>query len=67
VEKEKAREAAEKERDEATLKREIGKEIKGPRQEKVKYLASSSARETDTASGETTAGIATRGRRGARP
>jgi hypothetical protein len=66
VEKEKAREAAEKERDEATLKREIGKETKGPRQEKAKYLASSSARETDTANGGTTAGIATRERKGAK-
>ena len=66
VEKEKGREAAEKERDEATLKREIGKETKGPRQEKAKYLASSSARETDTANGGTTAGIATRERKGAK-
>ncbi len=66
AEKGKARVAAEKGRDEPTLKREIGKETKRPRQEKAKYLASSSAREMDTANGETTAGIATRERSGAR-
>ncbi len=66
AEKEKARVPAEKGRDEATLKREIGKETKRARQEKAKYLASFSAREMDTANGETTAGIATRERRGAR-
>ena len=58
--------AAEKEKGEEMLMKGIGKETKRARLEKAKYLANSTARATGTASGETTAGIATRERRGAR-
>ena len=63
-EKEKGKKAAEKEKGEGMLAREIDKETKRARLEKAKSLANSTARATGTASGETTAGIAIRERRG---
>ncbi len=66
AEKAKEKGVAEKERDGEMLPKEIGKETKRALPEKARYLANFTALATDTASGETTASIAIRERRGAR-